>query len=188
MNKLLTILNISDNNILGQHDIIDENIISYDTIKKEISLLKLTAYQKSLSNKNLIFNKYGDNYTIYLIEIQERLPTIFTVIIYIYTDYIAPIYLLNYKDTVLVDYIYHDGSYVYDVVADTDEKESIYAYQRWFEFHHDTVYKIENNIHDEYYSDNGKQIECSKDSITTKYKIEQTGKFKKIFYDSIPNK
>jgi hypothetical protein len=184
--KFLIMLAITKDSVWGHHNVINEKLITYDTINKKILLLPLTEYQRQLSiGKILPANNPA--YMAYLIEIQERLSNVFTVIIYLDTDDIAPIYLLNYKDTVLVDYIYHDGSYVYYTESE-DDKEIIFGYQRWFEFHHDTIYKIENNIHDEYYANSGNQIERSKDSIITKYKIDKNGKFNKIFYDSIPNK
>ena len=184
ISPILAFFDINDSvNILQTHDIINEDLISYDSIKKEISLLKLTNYQKSVSIDKILPNTYPP-YTAYLVGIQERVQGVYTVIIYIYTDYIAPIYLLNYKDTVFVDYIYHEGSYVYDVVEDTNNREVIYGYQRWFEFHQDTVYKIENNIQSYYYSDIDKQIERSKDSLISKYEIEKNGMFTKIYSDS----
>jgi len=186
ISNLLTFLNIDDSShILQAHDIINEKLISYDSIKKEISLLELTNYQKSVSIGKILPDTYPP-YSAYLVGIQEQVPDVFTVIIYINTDYIAPMYLINYKDTVFVDYIYHEGSYVYDVVEDTNNKENIFSYQRWFEFHQDTVYEIENNIRSDYYSDTGKQIERNKDSLIVKYKVEENGMFKKVYYDSIP--
>jgi len=166
--------------ILQTQNMINEKLICYDTIKKEISLLKLTDYQKSISIDKILSNNYPICEA-YLVGVQERVPKVYTVIVYIYTNYTAPMYLINYKDTVLVDYIYHDGSYVYDVIEDTDSKEIIYGYQRWFELHQDTVYRIENNIQSEYYSNTEKQIEKSKNSTIIKYKIEESGMFKQIF-------
>ena len=165
--------------VVFQHDIINEKLISYDTLIQEISLPMLSAYQKSISIGKILSDKYPQ-YTTYLVEIQERVDNVFTVILYIYEDNIHPTYLLNYKNFVLIDYIYHNGSYVYDVVEDISGKEIIHGYQRWFEFHQDTVFKIENNIQDDYYIDTGIQIERSKESIITKYKIEKNGMFKKI--------
>jgi hypothetical protein len=181
--RLFTMFKISKDSVFFQHDVINEKLITYDTINKQITLSRFDNQQKQLSiGKILSVN--NPPYTAYLVEIQERLSNVFTIIIYLDIDDIAPIYLLNYKDTVLIDYLYHDGSYVYDVIEDND-KEIIYSYQRWFEFHQDTVYKIENNIQDDYYAYNRKQIERCKDSIITKYKIEEDGVFTKVYCDSI---
>jgi hypothetical protein len=172
--KILTMFKLSDKDSIFRLDsIINKKDFSYNT------LLELTNYQKSLSIGKILSDTYPP-YAAYLVGIQERLPHVFTVIIYIDTDDIAPMYLINYKDTVLVDYIYHDGSYVYYTEGKTDEKEIIYSYDRWFEFHHDTVYKIENNVRDNYYSKTGKQVLFGKDSIITKDKIEEDGRFREI--------
>ena len=177
--KLLALFNFSNtDNIFKQDTIINDKLISYDRIKKEITLLRLNDEQKLRSMSKILSDNYL--YEAYLVGIQERVPNVFTVIIFINTDYVQPIYLLNYKDTALVDYIYHNGSYVYDVVRDTDDREIVYGYERWFEFHNDTVCQIEVEIQDYYYNSTGEQIEFQKDSTITKYIIEETGKFKKI--------
>ncbi len=186
LREILTLFGISENDsiILQQHNIIDEKYIPYDTLQHEILLLKFNTHQKSLIAKLSPLNQ-TNAFGAYLFEIQQRVPNIFTVIIYTDSDNGTIMYFINYKDTSLIDYIYNEGNIGY-VTEQTNDKEIIEGYKRWVEFHNDTIFKIKiKMIKYDYYLDNKQDVEYKTDSVITKFKIEGNGKFKKLSYDSI---
>lgn len=186
LKELLTLfgMNKNDSIIVQQHDIIDEKYVPYDTVHQKISLLKFNNHQKSLIAKLNPLNQ-TNAFGAYLYEIQQRVPNIFTVIIYTDSDNGTVMYFVNYKDAVLIDYIYNEGNIGY-VTEQMNDKEIIEGYKRWVEFHNDTIYKIKIKIVKyDYYDENKRDTECKLDSVVIKLKIEETGKFKKLAYDSI---
>ncbi len=186
LKNLLLFLEINENDsiVLGGDSIIDETNIPYDTINKEILLLKLNDYQKSLIS-NLYPLNTTNNFSAYLYEIQQRVPDIYTVIIYTESEYGILMYFVNFKDTTLIDYLFNEGNIGY-VTEQKANKEIIEGYKRRIEFHNDTIYKIEiRTIKFDYYSDDKKDFEYKTDSIISTFKIGTNGRFNKIGFDSI---
>jgi hypothetical protein len=186
LEKLLKHLKIDTNISITDKNEIIERDIPYDTLKKEINLYKFNEVQKALITNRLKPLSQNINYGAYLYLSKNLISKIYTLVIYTDSDLGHIIYLVNYNDTVLVDYLYNEGNYGYLIDQD-DEKEIIEGFNRHFEFHHDTVFKINNRIVKyNFLNEARKTFKYTADSIITKYKIEQNGKFTKIYYDSIP--
>jgi hypothetical protein len=186
LNRLLNSLKIDTSMVITNKNVISENDIPYDTLKRRINLYKFNKVQKSLIINRLEPLNQKNNYGAYLYLSENRVSKINTLVIYTDSDLGDLIYLVNFKDTMLVDYLYSDGNYGYPI-NQTNDEEIIEGFDQRFEFHSDTVYKIKNRIirHD-FHNEAKKNIEYIADSIIVMYKIEQNGKFTKIHYDSIP--
>lgn len=186
LRKLLCFLKIDTNIVITNKDAIVENEIPFDTLKKEISLFKFNKVQKALITSRLKPLNQSVNYGAYLYLVENRIPKINTFVIYTDSDFGSLIYLVNFNDTALVDYLYNDGNYGYPI-KQTEDKEIIEGFNQRFEFHNDTIFKIKKRIIKyNFFDEKKKAVEYRADSIITIYRISQSGTFQKIHYDSIP--
>ncbi len=166
-------------------NVIVEDKIPYDALKKEVDLYKFKDFQKRMISDKLYPLSQDISYGAYLYTIENRLPGIMTFVIYTESSFGNLTYLVNFKDTLLVDFIYNDGNYGYPI-EQTKDQEVIEGFDQRFEFKNDTVYKIKNKIiRYNYYNTDKQDVELISDSIISIFKIDQEGRFQRIYYDSI---
>jgi len=185
LKELLRFFNIDSTMEITNLNVIVEDKIPYDTLKKEIDLYKFTDFQKRLISDKLYPLKQDISYGAYLYSVENRLPGIMTFVIYTESSFGNLIYLVNFKDTLLVDFIYNDGNYGYPI-EQTKDQEIIEGFDQRFELKDDTVYKIKNKIiRYNYYNIDKQDVEFISDSVISIFKIGQDGRFQRIYYDSI---
>ncbi len=186
LEELLQFFDIDTTMEITNLNVIVEDKIPYDAHKKEVGLFKFTNFQKRLISDELYPLNKDISYGAYLYIVENRLPGIMTFVIYTESSFGNLTYLVNFKDTLLVDFLYNDGNYGYPI-EQTSDKEIIEGFDQRFEFKNDTVFKIKNRIITyDYYNIDKQDVEFVSDSVISIFKIDQDGRFKKIHYDSIP--
>jgi hypothetical protein len=188
VNRLMAYLQVDSSMPLAR-DIgtIRSREVPYDTVTKKIALPELAERQKALITRKLRFfdsSSAIQNHSAYLYSARVLVEGLVTLAIYTESSYGSLMFLINFKDTSMTDYIHCDGDDEGSVAHEAMDREVIEGHSEWMEVHHDSIVIIAKTLDRIEFLDGRPTVEFPKDSTVSIYRIDHQGMFDRIFHDS----
>lgn len=188
VNPLLSYLEVKpDSIILDPRVSLDSRNLPHDHTAKKLALRELNARQRQLTTGRMkLFDSTSAirEHKSYLVSAMILVEGILSFAIYTESGYGGIMCLLNYRDTILVDYLACADDTEGNVVEEAEDHETIEGIQKWMEVRGDSVLVYSKVVRFESFFTKEQTLDRCIDSVVTVFKVDKYGRFERSPADS----